>query len=147
MVGAVGDVKHRFILRTHWLTRRATVCVLPRPGREAPSRRVRPGPPRRTTSTNASKERPAPRRATMNAGAPGRPRCCAAAAGSREHARVPYVDEKTQVQAPERTRPVLPPGPACVEGITHNYVRRGTTTHFAAPDMANGSVPTQCRPR
>jgi putative transposase len=57
------------------------------------------------------------------------------------------VDEKTQVQALERTQPLLPMGLGYVEGVTHDYVRHGTTTLFAALDIANGSVITQCKPR
>ena len=62
-----------------------------------------------------------------------------------EHAVVLCVDEKSQVQALERTQPVLPMGLGYVEGITHDYVRHGTTTLFAALDIANGSVLTQCK--
>ena len=62
-----------------------------------------------------------------------------------EHAVVLCVDEKSQVQALERTQPVLPMGFGYVEGITHDYVRHGTTTLFAALDIANGSVLTQCK--
>lgn len=62
-----------------------------------------------------------------------------------EHALVLCVDEKSQVQALERTQPVLPMGLGYVEGITHDYVRHGTTTLFAALDVANGSVLTQCK--
>lgn len=57
------------------------------------------------------------------------------------------VDEKSQVQALERTQPILPLGLGYVEGITHDYVRHGTTTLFAALDIANGQVFTQCKPR
>jgi transposase len=64
-----------------------------------------------------------------------------------DHALVLCVDEKSQVQALERTQPVLPMGLGYVEGITHDYVRHGTTTLFAALDIANGSVLTQCKPR
>ena len=64
-----------------------------------------------------------------------------------EHALVLCVDEKSQVQALERTQPVLPMGLGYVEGITHDYVRHGTTTLFAALDIANGSVLTQCKPQ
>lgn len=64
-----------------------------------------------------------------------------------EHAVVLCVDEKSQVQALERTQPVLPMGLGYVEGITHDYVRHGTTTLFAALDIANGSVLTQCKPQ
>jgi len=64
-----------------------------------------------------------------------------------DHALVLCVDEKSQVQALERTQPVLPMGLGYIEGITHDYVRHGTTTLFAALDVANGSVLTQCKPR
>lgn len=57
------------------------------------------------------------------------------------------VDEKSQCQALERTQPVLPMGLGYVEGITHDYVRHGTTTLFAALDIANGQVLTQCKRR
>jgi putative transposase len=57
------------------------------------------------------------------------------------------VDEKSQVQALERTQPVLPLGLGYVEGVTHNYIRHGTTTLFAALDVANGRVLAQCRAR
>jgi putative transposase len=58
-----------------------------------------------------------------------------------------YVDEKTQVQALDRTQPVLPMGLAYLEGVTHDYIRHGTTTLFAALDVATGEVVTQCKPR
>jgi transposase len=64
-----------------------------------------------------------------------------------DHALVLCVDEKSQVQALERTQPVLPMGLGYVEGITHDYIRHGTTTLFAALDVANGSVLTQCKRR
>ena len=51
------------------------------------------------------------------------------------------------MQALERTQPVLPMGLGYVEGITHDYIRHGTTTLFAALDIANGSVLTQCKQR
>ena len=56
------------------------------------------------------------------------------------------VDEKSQIQALERTQPILPMGLGYVEGITHDYVRHGTTTLFAALDLANGEVIGQCKP-
>jgi putative transposase len=62
-----------------------------------------------------------------------------------DRALVPRVDEKSQTQALQRTQPALPMGLGYVEGITHDYVRHGTTTLFAAPDIANGSVLTQCK--
>lgn len=57
------------------------------------------------------------------------------------------VDEKSQVQALQRTQPLLPMGLGYVEGVTHDYVRHGTTTLFAALDVANGQVLAQCKPR
>ena len=57
------------------------------------------------------------------------------------------VDEKTQVQALNRTQPVLPLGLGNVEGVTHDYVRHGTTTLFAALNVATGTVISQCRRR
>jgi len=57
------------------------------------------------------------------------------------------VDEKSQVQALDRTQPVLPMGLGYVEGVTHDYVRHGTTTLFAALDIATGQVLTQCKSR
>src|SRR5262249_1706676 len=64
-----------------------------------------------------------------------------------DNALVLCVDEKSQCQALERTQPVLPMGLGYVEGITHDYVRHGTTTLFAALDTASGEVMAQCNPR
>ncbi len=64
-----------------------------------------------------------------------------------DHAVVLCVDEKTQVQALERAQPLLPMGLGYVEGVTHDYVRHGTTTLFAALDIATGTVITQCKAR
>jgi len=64
-----------------------------------------------------------------------------------ENAVVLCVDEKSQIQALERTQPLLPMGLGYVEGVTHDYLRHGTTTLFAALDTAQGKVITQCRPR
>jgi len=64
-----------------------------------------------------------------------------------QNALVLCVDEKSQCQALERTQPVLPMGLGYVEGVTHDYVRHGTTTLFAALDIANGRVLTDCQPR
>jgi transposase len=64
-----------------------------------------------------------------------------------EHALVLCVDEKSQVQALERTQPVLPMGLGYPEGVTHDYVRHGTTTLFAALNIANGQVFARCKPR
>ncbi len=63
------------------------------------------------------------------------------------HAVVLCVDEKSQCQALQRTQPVLPMGLGYLEGYTHDYVRHGTTNLFAALDIANGQVLTQCKQR
>ena len=64
-----------------------------------------------------------------------------------ESAVVLCVDEKSQIQALNRTQPALPMSLGCVEGCTHDYVRHGTTTLFAALDAATGKVLAQCRKR
>jgi putative transposase len=64
-----------------------------------------------------------------------------------ENALVLCVDEKSQCQALERTQPMLPMGLGYVEGVTHDYVRHGTTTLFAALDIANGTVLADCHER
>ena len=64
-----------------------------------------------------------------------------------DHAVVLCVDEKSQIQALERTQPVLPMGLGYVDGITHDYKRHGTTTLFAALDVTNGQVLAQCKAR
>ena len=50
------------------------------------------------------------------------------------------VDEKSQIQALDRTQPVLPLAPGVPERRTHDYLRHGTTTLFAALDIATGEV-------
>jgi transposase len=50
------------------------------------------------------------------------------------------VDEKSQIQAIDRTQPVLPLAPGIPEKRTHDYMRHGTTTLFAALDIASGQV-------
>ena len=57
------------------------------------------------------------------------------------------VNEKSQIQALERAQPLPPMGLGYVEGVTHNYIRHGTTTLFAALDLATGAVITQCQRR
>lgn len=57
-----------------------------------------------------------------------------------ENAVVLCVDEKSQIQALERSQPVLPMMPARPEQQTHDYIRNGTTTLFAALDVATGKV-------
>jgi transposase len=57
------------------------------------------------------------------------------------------VDEKSRVQALERTAPVLPVRPGIPEKQTRDYVRHGTTTLFAALEAAAGKVTDACCPR
>jgi transposase len=57
------------------------------------------------------------------------------------------VDEKTQVQALDRTAPVLPLMPGVAERRTHDYVRNGTTNLYAALDVASGQVIADMTPR
>ena len=64
-----------------------------------------------------------------------------------DNAMVLCVDEKSQVQALERSQPLLPMGLGYVEGVTHDYIRHGTTTLFAALDVATGEVIAQCKSR
>jgi transposase len=64
-----------------------------------------------------------------------------------EHALVLCVDEKSQVQALERTQPLLPMGLGYVEGVTHGYVRHGTNTLFAALKHRQRHVISQCKAR
>lgn len=64
-----------------------------------------------------------------------------------DHAVVLCVDEKSQIQALDRTQPTLPMGLGYLEGVTHGYVRHGTTTLFAALDVASGRVVAKCKKR
>jgi putative transposase len=64
-----------------------------------------------------------------------------------EKALVLCVDEKSQCQALERSQPTLPLGFGYAEGYTHDYVRHGTLTLFAALDVATGSVIAQSKKR
>jgi transposase len=64
-----------------------------------------------------------------------------------ENAIVLSIDEKSQVQALERAQPILPLRQGIPERQTHDYVRHGTTTLFAALDIANGQVLTQNKSR
>jgi transposase len=57
-----------------------------------------------------------------------------------EGALVLCVDEKSQIQALDRTAPVLPLRPGLAERRTHDYVRNGTTNLYAALDVASGNV-------
>lgn len=64
-----------------------------------------------------------------------------------ERALVLCVDEKSQIQALDRTQPMLPMRPGSVARRTHDYTRHGTTTLFAALDVASGEVHGQCSSR
>ena len=64
-----------------------------------------------------------------------------------ERAMVLCVDEKTQIQALNRTAPVFPMLPGTPARATHDYVRHGTTTLFAALEVATGKVTDACHPR
>jgi len=61
-----------------------------------------------------------------------------------EHAIVLCVDEKSQVQALDRTQPLLPLHPGQAERRTHDYVRHGITSLFAALNAATGAVIGKC---
>lgn len=64
-----------------------------------------------------------------------------------DHALVLCLDEKSQVQAVDRTRPLLPMRPGLPARQTHDYIRHGTTSLFAALDVATGKVIGQCHRR
>jgi transposase len=64
-----------------------------------------------------------------------------------EHAIVLCVDEKSQVQALDRTQPILPLRPGLPEQRTSDYERHGTTSLFAALDVATGKVIGKCHRR
>lgn len=64
-----------------------------------------------------------------------------------EHALVLSCDEKSQIQALERSQKSLPLYPGRLNTLTHDYARHGTTTLFAALNMAEGKLITQCMPR
>jgi len=64
-----------------------------------------------------------------------------------EHAIVLSVDEKSQVQALDRTQPILPLRPGLPEQRTSDYERHGTTSLFAALDIATGKVIGNCHRR
>lgn len=57
------------------------------------------------------------------------------------------VDEKSQIQALNRTQPILPVRPGLPEKATHDYQRNGTTTLFAALEIATGKVTDRCYDR
>jgi transposase len=64
-----------------------------------------------------------------------------------DRALVLCVDEKAQIQALDRTQPLLPMRPGQVERRTHDYERHGTTSLFAALDLASGRVVGECHRR
>jgi transposase len=64
-----------------------------------------------------------------------------------ERALVLCVDEKSQVQALDRTRPILPLRPGVPARQTHDYIRNGTISLFAALDVATGKVIGSCHRR
>ncbi len=64
-----------------------------------------------------------------------------------DNAVVLCVDEKSQIQALDRTAPILPLQPGLAERRSHDYVRHGTTTLFAALEIATGQVTAACKPR
>lgn len=57
------------------------------------------------------------------------------------------VDEKSQIQALDRTQPILPLRPGLPERQTHDYERHGTTTLFAALNVLEGTVIAECQPK
>jgi transposase len=64
-----------------------------------------------------------------------------------DRALVLCIDEKSPVQALDRTQPLLPLMPGQAARGTHDYVRHGTTSRFAALNVATGEVIGQCFPR
>ena len=64
-----------------------------------------------------------------------------------DRALVLCVDEKSQIQALDRTQPSLPMFPGRAGTLTHDYKRNGTTTLFGALNMLDGRIIAQCLPR
>ena len=64
-----------------------------------------------------------------------------------DRALVLCVDEKSQIQALDRTQPLLPMRPGQAERRTHDYKRHGTTSLFAALDVKAGTIIGQCMSR
>ncbi len=64
-----------------------------------------------------------------------------------ENAIVLCVDDKSQIQALDRTVPILPMQPGLIERRSHDYYRHGTSTLFAALDIATGQVTSALKPR
>ena len=64
-----------------------------------------------------------------------------------DHALVLSCDEKSQIQALDRTQKSLPLFPGRLKTLTHDYKRNGTTTLFAAIELAEGKIISDCLPR
>ena len=64
-----------------------------------------------------------------------------------EHALVLSCDEKSQIQALDRTQKSLPMFPGRLKTLTHDYKRNGTTTLFAAIELSEGKIIADCMPR
>ncbi len=64
-----------------------------------------------------------------------------------EHALVLSCDEKSQIQALDRTQKSLPIYPGRLKTLTHDYKRNGTTTLFAAIELSKGTIIAECMPR
>ena len=64
-----------------------------------------------------------------------------------DHAVVLCVDEKSQIQALDRTQPTLPIGLGYVEGVTHGYVRHGTTDTLCGPRRGDGTCDHEVQER
>lgn len=64
-----------------------------------------------------------------------------------EHALVLSCDEKSQIQALDRTQKSLPMFPGRLKTLTHDYKRNGTTTLFAAIELAEGKIIAECMPK
>jgi transposase len=64
-----------------------------------------------------------------------------------ERALVLSVDEKSQIQALDRTQPMLPMRPGQIERRSHDYTRHGTTSLFAALDVVTGEIIAKCYPK
>jgi transposase len=64
-----------------------------------------------------------------------------------ENAIVLSVDEKSQIQALDRTAPILPLQPGLAERRSHDYLRHGTSTLFAALEITTGKITAACKPK
>src|SRR3984893_15586183 len=74
-------------------------------------------------------------------------RSCARPECRKQPSGVLSIDEKSQIQALDRTHPGLPLKKGRAGTVTHDYKRNGTTTLFAALDVATGKVIGECLPR